>query len=178
MDTDVAACRLVDEHRHGDDVGTITAADADVRERIQRYIVRAGSVRRDPETAWVFGRRQMDEQFFLFEFGSREEQATLCLLPDQGILLADRGGSLFENEFVAAFLGGYYNHHDGAFELHAQPLDDEGIGEACAALVRTGLTTEEGDGRGPFADALGHIAAELASLDPGTDGELDQDPGG
>lgn len=178
MDTEVAACRLVDERRHGDDVGTTPAADADARERIQRYVMRAGSVRRDPETAWVFGRRQLDERFMLFEFGGREEQATLCLLPVQGILLADRGGSLLENEFVAAFLGGYYDHHDGAFELHVQPLDDEGIGEARGALVRTGLTTEEGDGRGPFADALGHIAAELAAIDPGTDGELDRDPGG
>ncbi|MFT4921606.1 MAG: hypothetical protein ACI8XM_000809 [Haloarculaceae archaeon] len=160
---EVAAGRLVDEPRTDEGEGVPVAESTESQERLQTYLVRAGSVRRDPDTAWAFGRRHLDARYCLATVGGSDETATLCLLPAEGTLLVDRGGPLLENEFVAAVLGGYFEHYDGNFELHAQPLDREEVNATCARLADVGLTTADGEGRGPFDDALGRIATGLAN---------------
>jgi hypothetical protein len=160
MDTEIAAGRLLaGAGAEGERVRM--AADPALRERVQRYLVGAGSVRTEAGATWTFGRRQLDERYILAEFGAREERATLCVLPQDGLLLVDRGGPLAANAFVAAFLRGYRDHAEGT--LDAQPLADGEVSAACAALADAGVTTDDGEAAGPFADALDHIASSLAA---------------
>jgi hypothetical protein len=83
-------------------------------------------------------------------------------LTDTGHLLIDRGGPLLSNEYAAAFLGGYFEFHDGAFELHAQPVGGiDALRAARDELAAVGLVDEGGTGRGPFEDGLSRLAAGL-----------------
>lgn len=159
----VALGELRDENRRRAADSVPLSADADACERVRTYLVSAGSVRRTETTTWVFGRRVVDEQFMLVEFGDREEPAaTACLLADTGHLLFDRGGPLLSNEYVAAFLGGYFEFHDGEFELHAEPLGGvERLRTAREELDAAGLVDESGDGKGPFAEGLSRLATGL-----------------
>jgi hypothetical protein len=157
---DVAAATLVDEPDTGEE--DEVPASRDTRNRVRTYLVRAGSVRRDTGTVWAFGRRQLGDRYCLVEFGP-ETKAVVCFLPAEGVLLVDRGGPTPENEFVAALLGGYDEYHDGEFELRARPVTAPEASGACAALAAAGLTTDDGEGCGPFADALGRIAAGVAA---------------
>ncbi|MFD1587115.1 hypothetical protein ACFR9U_08970 [Halorientalis brevis] len=159
----VALGHLVDEDRRCTADSVSLSTDADACERVRTYLVTAGSVRGSEATTWVFGRRAVDEQFVLVEFGARDDPAaTACLLTDTGHLLFDRGGPLVANEYVAALLGGYIQFHDGEFELHAEPIGGiDALRAARDELTGTGLVDDAGEGKGPFADGLSRLATGL-----------------
>jgi hypothetical protein len=161
MSPEIAAGQLLDEDSDG--VTHAVAEDADARQRVQSYLMRTGMVRPDPETTWAFGRRQVDEGYLVADLGGRdrEEPATVCLLAAEGVLAVDRGGPLLENDVVSALLGGYYDQHGGSFQLHAEPFPDEAaVADARDSLTEAGLV-DDGEGRGPFADALTRLADGL-----------------
>jgi len=158
----VAVGYLVDEDRLAADTSVPLGTDPNARERVEAYLMSCGSVKRDAETAWVFGRRMVSEQFVLVEFGDPDDPATVCLLTETGHLLFDRGGPLVENEYVAALLAGYFEFHDGVYQLHAEPVGGiDALRATRDELVAAGLVDEGGDGQGPFADALSTFATEL-----------------
>jgi hypothetical protein len=158
----VAVGHLVDEDRLAADTEVPVGADPSARERVRTYLMSAGAVRRDADTAWPFGRRLVTDQCFLVEFGDTDEPATLCLLTDTGHLLFDRGGPILENEYAAAFLGGYFEFHDGVYQLHAEPVGGiDALRAARDELAAVGLVDADGTGRGPFADAVSRLAEEL-----------------
>lgn len=159
----VALGHLVDEDRRCTTESVPLSTDAEACERVRTYLVSAGSVRGSEATTWVFGRRAVDEQFVIVEFGTRENRAaTACLLTDTGHLLFDRGGPLVSNEYVAALLGGYLQFHDGEFELHAEPIGGiDALRAARDELTATGLVDDTGEASGPFADGLSRLATGL-----------------
>ena len=154
---------LVDENRRCTDASSPLSMDAEACERVRTYLVSAGSVRGVEERTWVFGRCVVDERFVLMEFGDRDGQlATVCLLTETGHLLLDRGGPLLANEYAAALLGGYLEFHEGAFELHAEPVGGiDALRATRDELAETGLVDDAGDGKGPFADGLSRLATGL-----------------
>lgn len=171
-DEDIAVGELVDERRRGSPDGPLTVADdEDARERVRSYLVRAGCVRHDPETVWRFGRRVVGEAFLITEFGTSEgdDGVTLCLLPESGTVLFDRGGPLLENEYVAAFLDGYFEFYGGEYELHAQPFESAArLEDAVSELEAQGLVG--GGAAGPFGSAFDRLSTGLDDRIANADG--------
>jgi len=112
----------------------------------------------DPDAC---GRVRTYQVFIEFRTPDRH-LVTACLLVDTGHLLLDRGGPLLASEYVAALLGDYRQFHDGAFELHAEPVGGiDALRAVRDELGEAGLVDEGGDGKGPFAEGLSRAATGL-----------------